>query len=104
MASYAQGNLQFNRVRTFTGLGYSIFDTVPQGKVWKVESTGISGGTTNQGMNTGYLTINGVPYSNFSNAGVVIKETIWLKAGDYLGWTGGNWSYVVSLIEFNMVQ
>lgn len=103
MASYAQGNLQFNRVRTYTGSIYRIFDTVPQGKVWKIESTGISGGTNYSGGNyTGFLTINNSPYSNTSSQGS-IKEIIWLKEGDFLGWNGGTVPYFVSLIEYNII-
>ena len=118
IASYAQGNLQFNKVRTYTG-GYNtnkIFDTVPLGKVWKIESIGISGGKDIGGNNTGNLTVNGIYYnnvtkekeysSNYNSLGVataVIKETIWLKSGDILGWAGGG-PCVVSLIEYNIIQ
>jgi hypothetical protein len=114
IASYAQGNLQFNRVRTFTGNTYNgdrIFDTVPMGKVWKIESMGISGGKDGNGLNTGKLTINGFGYNNVSkeinsstNIIAVLKETIWLKSGDILGWSAGVSNYVVSLIEYNIVQ
>lgn len=99
MATYAQGNLQFNKVRTYTGTVSKIFDTVPQGKVWKVESMGISGSS-----NTGFLTINNILYRNYdSSSGSSLKEIIWLKAGDFLGWTGASFPYVVSLIEYNII-
>ncbi|MCX6186993.1 MAG: hypothetical protein NTU43_08370 [Bacteroidetes bacterium] len=114
MASYAQGNLQFNKVRTYTGntiYGDKIFDTVPQGKVWKIESMGISGGKDGNGYSTGKLTINGSGYNNVSkeynsntNMIAVMKETIWLKSGDRVGWTAAAGEYVVSIIEFNIVQ
>lgn len=113
-SSYAQGNLQFNRIRTFTGINNTTFDTVPLGKVWKIESMGISGGRDFGNNLTGYLTINNTTYSNVAreiNTGnnnvislSVIKETIWLQSGDYLGWTGAARNYVVSIIEYNTLQ
>jgi hypothetical protein len=114
MASYAQGNLQFNRVRTYTGINNTTFDTVPKGKLWKIESMGISGGRDFSNSLTGCLTINNACYSNvareinYGNNNVislsVIKETIWLQSGDYLGWAGAARSYVVSIIEYNIIQ
>ena len=112
MASYAQGNLQFNKVRSYIGYnsGYKLFDTVPQNKVWKIESLGVSGGKDGNGQSTGNLTINGVGYNNVaketnSNTNIisVLKEVLWLKAGDIVGWTGGN-SYVVTIIEYSLTQ
>jgi hypothetical protein len=114
MASYAQGNLQFNRVRTFTGnaSGYIVLDTVPAGKIWKIESTGFSG------KDNSFLQINNIRYVNFytnfwvnyqyqtpsaaSQSSTSIKETLWLRSGDVLGWENG--SYVITLIEYNLVQ
>jgi hypothetical protein len=116
MASYAQGNLQFNQVKTFTGnaSGYIVLDTVPTGKIWKIESTGFSG------KDNSFLQINNIRYVNFytnfllyyppgsgnantsSQSSTSIKETIWLKSGDILGWENG--SYVITLIEYNIVQ
>ena len=106
VATYAQGNLQFNRVRTYTGRifhdSYVLFDTVPSGKVWKIEAAGLTTTVT--------LNINGRNYNNiYGNS--VIKETIWLKAGDILGiscpWLGhsntSSWDYVVSIIEYNII-
>ena len=60
----SQNNLQFNRVINFGGSiaprSEVILDTVPSGKVWKIEATGFSpkGGST-------YFKINGNPYTNF---------------------------------------
>ena len=114
MASYAQGNLQFNKVKTFTGnaSGYILLDTVPTGKIWKIESTGFSG------KDNSFLQINNIRYVNFytnvwanyynqtpsamAASSTSIKETIWLKSGDILGWENG--SYVITLIEYNIVQ
>jgi hypothetical protein len=104
MGSYAQGNLQFNQVKTFNGNIYMpLLDTVPNGKVWKIESMGFS-------KSNNYMTINGTPYLNFSDPyflgnsiinSQTIKETIWLKSGDVLGWQG--YSYVITLIEYNII-
>ncbi len=110
MASYAQGNLQFNQVRTFTGNAnaYKVLDTVPTGKIWKIESTGFSG------KDNSFLNINNIRYVNFYNyfnitynlisqsqSSTSIKETIWLKSGDVLGWENG--SYIITLIEYNII-
>jgi hypothetical protein len=110
MASYAQGNLQFNKVKTFTGnaSGYIVLDTVPTGKIWKIESTGFSG------KDNSFLQINNIRYVNFyynfsliggyssnSQSSTSIKETLWLKSGDILGWENG--SYILTLIEYNIL-
>jgi hypothetical protein len=106
IASYAQGNLQFNQVKTFTGnsFGSIVLDTVPNGKIWKIESMGFS-------KSNNCMTINGTQYLNFSdpyfygnsfNNSQAIKETLWLKSGDVLGWSGYN-SYVITLIEYNII-
>lgn len=105
IATFAQGNLQFNQVKSFTGNGYTYanLDTVPKGKVWKIESMGFS-------KSNNYMTINGTQYLNFSDPyflgnsiinSQTIKETIWLKSGDVLGWNG--YSYVITLIEYNII-
>ncbi len=106
MASYAQGNLQFNQVLTYTGSihnnNFVLFDTVPSGKVWKIEAAGLN--------TLLFLNINGRIYNNiYGNS--VIKETIWLKARDIVGiyspYNGNchhcSWDYVVSIIEYNII-
>lgn len=114
MASYAQGNLQFNQVLTYTGnvAGSSngpasspILYTVPSGKVCKIEAMGICGGAS--GI---YLNINSIDYINQitigCGSGSTIHETIWLKAGDIIKYTNNNGiskSYILSMIEYNIV-
>jgi hypothetical protein len=109
--SFAQGNLQFNQVKTFSGSSWNAsltIDTVPQGKIWKIESMGFSG------VGNSAMTINGARYINYlgsyyspynsslPNSGqVAIKETLWLKSGDVLGWEYGN--YVITLIEYKII-
>jgi hypothetical protein len=116
MATYAQGNLQFNQVRTFTGNisinSFKLFDTIPQGKVWKIEAIGL-----NQFC---FLNINGRNYVNYflqgTNNGngitsVVSNENLWLKSGDVVGyyspWNSNcatcSFDYIVSVIEYNII-
>lgn len=123
MASFAQGNLQFNQVLTYTGtLTYSQFVsatyTVPTGKIWKIKYVN----------KLPYVTVtvsNGVQpqYCGFAlniNSKWLFGENfteIFLKSNDTikLGWTnqaptsGGysapfaNFDFVISIVEFNIV-
>jgi hypothetical protein len=116
----AQYNLQLNKVKTFTGTlsqgEEHYLDTVPVGKVWKIEATGfIGGGSYN-------LKINGKFYYNLWDSGVTansrassaIKENLWLKSGDFISARnsacngccpyGCNQDYVISILEFNLTQ
>jgi hypothetical protein len=79
----AQGNLQFNKVKTLTGTipGQTSLnlDTVPAGKVWKIESIGLSplflqiGGYA---CSETFFAINGVEFVNHaprvSNSNLVV--------------------------------
>ena len=122
--SDAQSNLQFNRVITYSGyVPYATnmtIDSVPYGKVWKIESFGLSPLISNRQacLNT-YFAINGVEvlnYSNSYNTGYAIHpptNQYWLKAGDVISYkyiTGGgttgctaNQPYVISIIEYNII-
>jgi len=114
MASYAQGNLQFNQVKTFTGSiisngSFKLFDTIPQGKVWKIEAIGLNASC--------FLNINGRNYVNTllhignTATSMVSNENLWLKAGDVVGYyssmnfncPGCSSDYVVSVIEYNII-
>jgi hypothetical protein len=114
--AYSQGNLQFNQVLTYvqshtlTSCGSSICSwtgstyTVPAGKVWKVENF-IQSGASPASMLINSVcdvsSINGLP--------------LWLKAGDqihmrrvcasnpYANCAGGG-SFLLSILEFNVVQ
>ena len=102
-ASFAQGNLQFNKVVSFNGTtdGFTPsipLDTVGVGKVIKVTSL-------NRGSNYIQITINNqaaIYGSSISN----YNFPIWLKEGDMFGiasgWNG-TYSYHVSGIEFNII-
>lgn len=111
-ASKAQGNLQFNRVVSYTGTVPNntnfIIDTVKQGKVIKLESTGLSGPSTI--FNIGRLQINGKEYVNMvggTSMGVSVHEILWLKEGDVISYkninSAGNIDYVITGIEYNII-
>ena len=116
---FAQGNLQFNQVKLVTAL-----ETVPAGKVWKVESviynipqnattyqTGsgacgpnyyensaivVDGTPTKVGQGTTAL---GYSSGNYTHSYTVLP--IWLPAGATL--SGGTCLNKISIIEFNIV-
>jgi hypothetical protein len=116
----AQGNLQFNQVLTFTGsIGVtgpnavtSPIQTVPAGKVWKIEHVG--GLATNQSSTSvrfGIQINSGISLTYWSN-GIVDQNIcpIWLKASDNLqfyynnpGGTAQSCTYIISVVEFNII-
>lgn len=124
LVSKSQVNLQLNRVITYAGTLTStqevFLDTVPVGKVWKIEAIGPSGFNSDkdfQSSNT--FTINGKSYCNInfppytsgtSQNPVTIKEVIWLKSGDFIGYKNNSRiqfclcpiDYFVSILEFNL--
>ncbi len=120
--SFSQGNLQFSQVMNLTG-GVSVFggsatnsapQAVPNGKVWKIEHVG---GSTNQTLTSGQGRM-GVLLNNnisifFSTSPSLDHSVtpIWLKEGDTIafyaccggGGVTNSWSYVISIIEFNII-
>jgi hypothetical protein len=122
--SFAQGNLQFNQVFNLSGgvsstsnsPGLSQLQTVPSGKVWKIEHVG-SNATTASCTNSYYgLKINNgiTTFLEFFSTGNIGKNynicPIWLKESDNLQFVFNNGcannlsiSYVISIIEFNVV-
>jgi hypothetical protein len=111
----AQGNLQFNQVLRIS----NIPQTVPVGKVWKVESylenegdnsSNYSTGCTNLGWhrpltinNYNYYFVGSIAYGNtayvqLANAN---KLPVWLKAGDIIKTTCIQ--DFASVLEFNIV-
>ena len=71
LVSKSQVNLQLNRVITHSGTlttGQEVFlDTVPVGKVWKIEAIGLSGfNAGNNVQNSNTFTINGKNYFNMN--------------------------------------
>jgi hypothetical protein len=126
--SYAQGNLQFNQVLTFTGYitgscqvaypGASCNVTasspiwvVPQNKVWKIEYKS----RTDGGAHFKFF-LNAVSIVDLLERAAVDNAPLWLKANDeirfeaYAATTNYNQSgatvnipYVISIIEYNIV-
>jgi hypothetical protein len=124
MAAKAQGNLQFNKVKTYSGYIAATtsinLDTVPAGKVWKITSIGMSpliSFPNGYACTETFFAINGIEYVNQSsrvnsNELVVLDcETMWLKAGDRIGYVYRQHSglcnftspYIVTLIEYNII-
>jgi len=116
----AQGNLQFNQVLTFTGsVGVtganavtSPMQTVPAGKVWKIEHVG--GAASNQttaSVRFGIQLNSGISLAYWSSS--LVDQNIcpiWIKAGDNLqfyyfnpGGTPQSCSYIISVVEFNII-
>jgi hypothetical protein len=106
----AQYNLQFNQVITLNGTPNpcinSVVDTVPQGKVWKIESW-----TNNNEVG---IFFNNTQFNNhfsLSNGGGIAVSSnlnpIWLKGGDVISVHISNQfciprPYFFSIIEFNL--
>jgi hypothetical protein len=93
----AQRNLQFNQALLFSG---TTLNTVPAGKVWKVENTGQS--YTNGGSSAySSLVINGQNWFPQASGGTLPSGSIWLPAGATIaGWSG---TTQYNIIEFNIV-
>lgn len=93
----AQGNLQFSQALLFSGTS---LNTVPAGKVWKVENTGQS--YTNGGSSAyASLVINGQNWFPQASGGTLPSGSIWLPAGATIaGWSG---TTQYNIIEFNLV-
>ena len=116
----AQGNLQFNQVKLVTAL-----ETVPAGKVWKIESviyniaegsttyqTGNYGNCNTNDNNSAAIVVAGTPTKvgqgtsplGYSSGSYVHSYTIlpiWLPAGTTL--SGGICLNKISVIEFNII-
>jgi hypothetical protein len=115
----AQGNLQFNQVKLVSAL-----ETVPAGKVWKIESviynipqTASGYQSTNGGCSYVYyestaIEIAGIPtkvgqgtqpaaYSNLAYTHSYTMLPVWIPAGTTL--SGGTCLNKISVIEFNIV-
>jgi hypothetical protein len=119
---YSQGNLHFNQVKLVTTV-----QTVPTGKVWKVESATYNGGAPFPNSSANYAfpagplqtrgfesimsySVNGqlnyfpVSYSingNFSSVNLMAHFPLWLPEGSTLA-VGTNMGYL-SVLEFNII-
>jgi|JI9StandDraft_1071089.scaffolds.fasta_scaffold92059_3 hypothetical protein len=115
-AGHAQNNLQFNRVVTIftdsvSNCSSNCADTVllrtfvvPANKVLKIESINFTPGNY-------FLFLNGVAFSRVATT-IANNFPIWLPSGTYNIYFGtynsansqaGNYSYLLSAIEFNVV-
>jgi hypothetical protein len=115
----AQGNLQFNQVKLVTNQ-----ETVPAGKVWKIESviynipeTASGYQSTNGGCSYAYyestaIVVGGTPtkvgqgtlpasYSNLAYTHSYTMLPLWIPAGTTL--SGGTCLNKISVIEFNII-
>ena len=103
---YSQ-SLAFSRVVLKQGLG-SVIDTVPAGKVWKIESV-----MANSSSKSVYaLGINGVScslYGELNSSSSAFHDyfgpsgPIWLPEGTRLQGASGALTYTISIIEFTVV-
>ncbi len=123
----AQGNLQFNQIVTQNGTlscgQTSPTFTVPNGKVWKIESFSPTYCTmTDIGPIGTSININGLPILNaanfYNNSSIEFAKPIWLKANDSVSFTFhnypasssngpcyGEWyNFFISIMEFNIVS
>jgi len=105
----SQGNLQFNQV-----LLVSTVQTVPVGKVWKIESVTYSGGLPFLGASSASATADQIKINSINqvvrslssqyNGGMTVWEQtfpIWLPSGTTLEVSTGVNN--ISVIEFNIV-
>ncbi len=108
LKSFAQGNLQFNQVKSesvvLSANTSTPTITVPVGKVWKIETMGTNNVTA------GYIkyAINGVAYSLTLGGQMAGGSIIWLKAGDTFSMSNNtsninNIGVYYSILEFNIV-
>ena len=103
---YSQYNLEFNRVLTFQLAGYQEI-AVPEGKVWKIESTQNEANSAGSNyFRVKSLGNNGFPPNRDTTLEFydgVSPTIVWLKAGDILiGAVNSGLSF--SIIEFNLVS
>jgi len=117
VAAFSQNNLQFNQVLTYAGhlaTTTSAGDstdawTVPQGKVWKIESASAAYGYVTYPV---FLVVNGIKVFDIYiyNSSTVrnVYFPVWLKAGDMVRIAEYNTSnnfftdYFISIVEFNL--
>ena len=124
------GNLQFNRVVNYTldfntgeitgnanqGHGVVGTITIPDGKVWKIESVSVSHRDSSRGnslsgahgschLSLGRMKIYD-PYGPYSDSGRIDIFPMWIPSGEYdvYGYDCNNSALSLSAIEFNIVN
>ncbi len=93
----AQGNLQFNQALLFNG---TTLNTVPAGKVWKIEHQAQSYTSSGSGIQSS-LIINGVNWYLNGTSGSLPSGPIWLPGGATVAGWGQYTNY--NIVEFNIV-
>lgn len=102
----AQGSLQFNEVKLLTANSNNTTFTVPANKVWKVETAGVSTGSSS------YLSIsiNGSSYwltpnwNNIDQGRYQLRLPLWLPAGTIVGLPfSTSDTRMISVLEFNII-
>ena len=102
MGAYAQGNLQFNQVLTFTLTeDDSNVYTVPAGKVAKITAATLY----LSGSLSSFVMINGIKPAGFSGDKDQLNGA-WLKAGDVISFDiyYADRPVFLSLIEYNIIS
>jgi hypothetical protein len=104
-AAFAQGNLQFNQVKLLEPANtVALAFTVPSGKVWKIESTGV--GSSSCYMYLENSATNVIAYIWDSGGNYKAVMPVWLPSGYsgffYLNNCSGQ-KGMISIIEFNVV-
>lgn len=105
---YAQGNLQFNQVLTFSGTsGSPVVYTVPEGKVAKItKATRLENSFQGIWNKITYI------YSGVQLDQTAELEGTWMRANDYIGVSNftvnltndyGFPGYMLSIIEYNII-
>jgi hypothetical protein len=100
LAVVGQGNLQFNQVLLLNASFPATYVTVPEGKIWKIESTV----TNSTGGNT-FILLDGGTYYLTNVSAPYLNMPFWLPASTYVGFGVLNGlSGKVSVLEFNIVE
>jgi len=133
IVTFAQGNLQFNQVLTYSGTlncgQASPTWTVPAGKVWKIEYRSVVAGNPIFDNGTTLVSagplfvLNGVKLSDFhlrsnvsangsNNLAPDQNHPMWLKTTDQIQFTLDNgagcsdypkYNYAISILEYNII-
>lgn len=94
---FAQGNLQFNQALLFSG---QTINTVPAGKIWKVENTAQSYTSSGSPLYSS-LVINAQNWFPQGSGGSLPTGPIWLPAGSTI--SGYHATTQFNIIEFNII-
>lgn len=94
---FSQGNLQFNQALLFSG---QTINTVPAGKIWKVENTAQSYTSSGSAVYSS-LVINSQNWFPQGSGESMPSGPIWLPAGATI--SGNHSTTHFNIIEFNII-